>query len=157
MTFARKTLLPSLAIALCVLAAPRAEAGFGIGGSIGSGFYYSDGLNRTATNIEITPSWKIAILSLDLGLKFNLEEVNKQNYDFQLRPGVRLDLQLLYLRAAIPLRVNAGGDYGFLFGVGFSFGVGPVSLFVEADGNFSKEIGFSSPGIDFRLGARFQF
>ena len=157
MTFARKVLLSTSLLGLALLAAPRAEAGFGIGGSLGTGFYYVDGFNRAATNIELMPTFKVAIINIDLGMKFNLEEVTAQRYDFQLRPGVRVDLKLLYLRAAIPLRVNAGGDYGFLFGVGWSIGVGPVSLFIEADGNFSKELGFSNPGVDFRLGVQFAF
>ena len=33
----------------------------------------------------------------------------------------------------------------------------PVSLFIEADGNFSKELGFTNPGVDFRLGVQFAF
>ncbi len=157
MSFARKAVLSTLLVTACVLATPRAEAGFGVGGSIGSGFYYNGGVNRTSTNLEIMPFWKLALISVDLGMKFNMEEVNRLSYDFQLRPGVRLDLKLLYLRAAIPLRVNAGGDYGFLFGVGWSFGVGPVGIFIEADGNFSKELGFSNPGVDFRVGVQFGF
>jgi hypothetical protein len=140
--------------ALATVLPQTAEAGFGIGGSIGTGFLRKDGdTSRVLTNLEILPHYKIAMLYADLGMKFNLETKG----DFVFRPGVRLDLKLLYVRAAIPLRATDGGDYGFLFGLGTMFGVGPVSIFGEIDMNLSKELGFSNVPIEFRAGVQFSF
>jgi hypothetical protein len=144
-------ILAALAISLGMT---PANAGFGIGGSVGGGFFVKDGsANRTSMNLEVLPFYKISIVHADLGLLFNFESP----HNVVIRPGVRLDFSLLYLRAAIPLRATNGGDYGFLFGLGKIFGIGPVGVFIEADMNLSKELGFSAVPIEFRAGVQFSF
>lgn len=152
----QRTLLGfALALTLGLAAAPRADAGFGIGGSLGTGFYDTPGgITRSATNIELLPHWKISIISIDLGMKFNFEEPR----DFSFRPGVRISIPVLpiYFRAAIPLTVNNEQSYGFLFGAGFSMGVGPISIFAEADAAFTKG-GSWNNGMEVRAGVLFGF
>lgn len=97
------------------------------------------------------------MVSLDLGIVIDFEEFGERSRHYSVRPGIRLELAMLYLRAAIPLRVNAGGDLGFLFGVGLMIPAGPVSVFAEADVNFSRELGFSVVPLEFRFGVQFRF
>jgi hypothetical protein len=143
------------ALILCAGATREANAGFGIGGSLGTGFVHMNGdTSRIPFNLEIMPFYKVSIISADLGMVFGFESP----YNVQFRPGVRVSLWLLYLRAAIPLTANNGGDYGFLFGVGTSFGVGPVGVFIEADTNLSHTLGFGNAApIEFRAGVQFSF
>lgn len=138
-----------------LLGVQPARAGLGVAGSIGIGVVRFNGeWNRTAFNIEVTPNYKIGPIFADLGLLFGLEKGN----DVVIRPGVRLDLRFLYLRAAIPLLVNNGQDYGFLLGVGKFFSIGTAGVFVEVDVPMSKNLGFADAfPIEFRGGVQMNF
>ena len=150
---------------------PAAQAGIGVGASLGTGFVHKYGdTSRIATNIEVMPFIKIAIISVDLGIRFDMEEVdsNANSRHYTLLPGVRVDVPLVYLRWAIPVQLNEGWDisstaqatknhdYGFLFGIGHNFSIAKViGIFIEADANMDNQYGFT-PKVEFRAGAQFE-
>lgn len=141
-----------------VVTSSQANAGFGLAGSLGAGvFVKDDTANRTSFNLEIIPFYKIGIVSLDLGIVVDFEEMRQQGRHFSFRPGVRVDFFALYARAAIPLRVNEGGDLGVLLGLGVRIPAGPIGVFLEADVNFSRELGFSVVPLEVRAGVQFSF
>jgi hypothetical protein len=153
----RRFLLSSLLALSCLTVAPTASAGWGIGGSIGTGFIRMNGsTERFPTNLEILPFYKLSIISIDLGLKFNFEEPR----DFVFRPGARINIPVLpiYGRIAIPIEATNGGSYGLLAGIGFNFGLGPVGVFAEALASLRSNPGFAEAfPMEFRVGAQFAF
>ncbi|MDD5224770.1 MAG: hypothetical protein PHE84_12370 [bacterium] len=145
-------------------AVPAAQAGIGLGASLGTGFIHKDGdTERVPTNVEVTPFIKIAIVSLDLGINFDLEELNTnaKSRHYTLRPGARVEIPLVYLRAAVPIQLNEGTqldtltkgrDYGFILGIGHNFSIAKViGILIEVDANMSHEYDFT-PKIEFRGG-----
>ncbi len=149
----RHGLAALLLIALVGAAAP-AHAGFRVGGSIGEGLIFKDGTHRTPVNFEVLPSYEIGILSADVGVVFHLED----QVDLIVRPGVRVNLWLLYARAAIPMRVTNDFDWGFMVGLGANvLNLGVVSLFVEADASFYKSTDFKTIPIEARAGIQIGF
>ena len=153
---------------------PAANAGIGIGASLGSGFVHKNGENmRIATNVELTPFIKIAMVSIDLGIRFDLEELdsNANTRHYTLLPGARVKIPLVYIRGAVPIQLNSGLDMssassiaqgtknheiGFLVGVGHNFSIMKVGVFIEADANMTNQYGFT-PKIEFRAGAQYGF
>jgi hypothetical protein len=142
----------ALLVSGLILCAARPAAGFGVGLSVGSGLIAKSDIQRIPLNIEVTPFYKLAILYADLGFLFPADSPR----DLILRPGARIDLKILYLRGAVPIQVTGTTDVGFLIGVGTLFSLGPVGLFVEANGTFSKERGRNVP-IEFRGGLQLGF
>lgn len=142
---------------------PAAQAGIGIGANVGTGFTVvkdppagADKINRTSTNVEIMPFYKFAMVSIDCGVLFELEELNNAKRHYTLRPGVRVNIPMVYLRAAVPLRLNDEFDYGILVGLGTKFGIGDlVGVFIEADANLYKDPSFDVVPIEFRAGVQF--
>lgn len=150
----RRAVLSVAILALWLGSTTEARAGFGVGGSVGTGFFVKDGsATRTPINIEVLPFFKVGPLYADLGITFDFDRGNNLGF----RPGLRLDLSVLYGRFAVPLRVTGGFDYGFLVGLGHIFGIGPAGLFIEADAAFSNERGLSAVGAEFRAGVQFAF
>ena len=154
-----KKLIGVAMVILCLgfFSVPAADAGIGLGASLGTGFFRSNGsTNRIPTNVEVMPFIKIAIVSIDLGILFDLEELHKTSRHYTLRPGARVDIPLVYLRAAAPLQLNDGFDYGILLGVGHNFSIAKViGIFVEADVHMTKELGFDAVPVEFRAGVQF--
>ncbi len=135
---------------------PAANA-IGLGASLGTGFVHSYGeTNRTPTTLEIMPFFNIAIVSIDLGILFDFEELNNTSRHYTLRPGARVELPVVYVRAAVPLQLNDGFDYGILVGVGHNFSIAKVfGIFVEADANFLKKPAFDAIPFELRAGVQF--
>ena len=158
----RRLLLASLATLSFATVTPTASANFGVAGSVGTGFVRAGGgeFNRFATNIEIMPFYKIAIVSLDLGIKFNLESLAGQPRDLVFRPGARISIPVipLYGRIAIPLEATNDGSYGLLVGLGFNMSLGPVGVFAEANVNLNSKPSFAETfPLEIRVGAQFSF
>ena len=154
----RKLIGPAMIVlCLCVFSAPPAQAGIGFGASLGTGFVHTDDSNRrNPTNVELMPFYKLAVVSVDLGILFDLEELNNTSRHYTLRPGARVEIPLVYLRAAAPLQLNDGFDYGILFGVGHNFSILKlVGIFVEADVHMLKDTGFDAIPVEFRAGVQF--
>jgi hypothetical protein len=136
-----------------------AHAGFGVGGSVGGGFFVSNGsANRTSLNLAIDPFYKVGILYLDMGLVFDFEQISPQPQRITLTPGARLDFKLLYIRAAVPIQLNHPIDYGFLFGAGHMFNLGKhLAAYVEVDAVLQRDLGWSTVPIEFRGGMQYAF
>jgi hypothetical protein len=146
----------AIALTGTLLWASDARAGFGIAGSIGSGFFVKDGnTTRLGTNFEVLPHYKIAMIYADLGIVGTFERDTSVSF----RPGVRLDLSLLYARLAVPLRMPSTSevDYGLLIGVGKIFQAGPIGVFVEVDVAWSDKLGWGYLPVEFRGGVQFGF
>ena len=147
--------IAAVAALLMCITAGNSQAGFGVGVSIGKGFYFPKGFEHTPFNAEVIPSYKISMVSIDLGVVVDFE--NK--IDFSLRPGIRAELSSFYGRLAIPLKLTNGFDYGFVIGLGWNMlKMGMIKLFLEVDGTLSKHFGWlKNVPIELRVGARFDF
>ena len=160
-----KKLIGAAMIFLCLgfFSANVAQAGIGLGANVGTGFTVvkdppsgADKINRTSTNVEIMPFYKFAMVSIDCGILFDLEELHNADRSYTLRPGVRVNIPGIYLRAAAPLILEPEFDYGILLGIGFKIGIGDlVGIFAEADANLYKEPSFDVVPIELRLGVQF--
>ena len=144
-----------VALATSVVVPRSASAGINIAASIGEGFAIHKGdFSRTPVNFEALPNYSIGPVHIDLGFVFHFED----QIDLLIRPGVRVSFWLLYLRAAVPMKVTDGFDYGFMAGIGGNlFNVGVLSLFLEADASIWKETDFRRVPIEFRLGVEIGF
>lgn len=148
---------------LAIFSVPAAQAGIGLGASLGTGFTVvkdpppaTDKISRAPTTVEVIPFYKLSLLSIDCGILFDLEELNNAERSYTLRPGVRVNIPMVYLRAAVPLILEPEFDYGILLGLGSKFGIGDlIGIFVEADINLFKEPSFDIIPIEFRAGIQF--
>jgi hypothetical protein len=145
------------ATVLVVFAFPMAAHAFvnNVSLSVGEGIAVVDGkVHRGPVNFEFIPSFSIPFVKFDLGLVVTSEKP----VDFQIRPGVRVTPPWLYVRAAIPLKVTHGFDYGFLLGVGKDlFSIGIASIFLEVDSFWTKHRGFDNLPVEGRLGVSLGF
>lgn len=150
-----KSALAALFLVATTGVATPAWAGFTIAGSVGEGIVVQDGdVARSRVNFEVLPSYGVGIVSLDVGLVFHFED----QVDLLVRPGVRLDLWVLYGRVAFPLRVTDGFDWGIMAGIGADiFSLSVLSLFVEADASFQESVDFQVVPVELRLGLEIGF
>jgi hypothetical protein len=128
-----------LVVIAVTLAAPAAQAGVVIEGSLGKGASVSPHVHQQPLNVMIAPgvSFLASILRLQLGFVADVPDVENSKFDFGLRPMLTLSPPLfpLYGRVIVAfnnlfheeLRTIA---YGAALGLGFS--VGPVGVFAEA-------------------------
>ena len=144
------------ALCLSFFSVPAANA-IGLGATLGTGFVRSNGeTNRMPTSVEVMPFFNIAIVSIDLGVLFDLEELNNADRTYTLRPGARVEIPLVYLRAAAPLQLKPEFDYGILVGVGHKFSIAKViGILIEVDTHLTKELGFDAIPVEFRAGVQF--
>lgn len=147
--------VPAIVLLLALCAARPAMAGFAVAASIGEGMViHDDEVYRTPVNFEVLPSYGVGIVKMDLGMVFHVED----RVDMLLRPGVRVDLWILYARAAIPLKVTGDFDWGFMLGLGGNLvNLGIVSLFLEADASFYESSDFEIVPLEARLGVEIGF
>lgn len=134
----------AMAVAVAVACAwPRPAAAFinNVTVTAGEGVLLRDGeATRSRVNLEVIPSvGMIKILRIDLGMLLTVE----RPVDFWLRPGVRVGLPIIYGRAAIPLRLTSGFDWGFLLGLGSEVvSLGPIAIVLEVDTFLTDDGGF---------------
>ena len=112
------------------------------------------------SNIEILPSLQFLMFSADIGIHYNFAA-----NALTLRPGARLHLGWLYLRAAIPMafgleQTSEPFDLGILVGVGARVHLGQFALVAEANVSpfflHVNEKGLSMPA-EIRLGLAYRF
>jgi hypothetical protein len=172
----RRSLLPLLAVVITFAALPvrEAHAGWGLRNSFGQSIYIVppkvdishgcypcfDGNVRSPVNLEMMPYYSFHIITIDLGLLFNLEQRDLLGWQVQLRPGIRIFPFLgLYIRASIPLAAAQIGvstayfQWNLSVGAGYEFSIGPWGIFAEFDFNPSLRVPFNMP-VEFRLGFR---
>lgn len=158
-----KRTLPILVLVLALHATPARALDFGIALSVGEGVTFYDGEGyRSPVSIEVLPSISpIPWVKVDLGFFATLEDVRGGDRNFVLRPGVRITPPILpvYGRLALPLQTTNGFDWGFLVGVGASFGISIVSLFAEVDTFLTDDgdWGGTVVPLDFRVGVELSF
>jgi hypothetical protein len=134
---------------------PAANA-IGLGATLGTGFNLRGDHDRVPTNVEVMPFFNIAMVSIDLGILFDLEEPDNAERTYTLRPGVRVEIPFVYLRAAAPLQLKPDFDYGILAGVGHKFSIAKViGIVVEVDTHLTKELGFDLIPVELRAGVQF--
>jgi hypothetical protein len=123
--------------------------------SAGEGVYWVKGdAKRTPFNAEVIPSFSFMLLKFDLGLV----SVFEPEFNFMLRPGVRVCPPILYFRGAVPLKLTHGFDYGFLLGAGKNLiSIGIASIFIEIDTFFTKKGGWDIVPVEARAGIEFGF
>ena len=126
-----------------------------------------DGNRRKPVDFEIMPYYGFGLVSIDLGIAFNLEQRNDIGFDFHFRPGVRIfPFMGLFIRAFLDLtaaqistatsstgaiRASFEGNLGV--GAGWQFKLGPWGIF----GEFSLQPRLWGAGafnfpIEFRVG-----
>lgn len=130
--------------------------------------YCYDGNRRKPFDFEIMPYYSFGLISIDLGIGFNLEQRTDLGFDFHFKPGVRIfPFMGLFLRGFIDLTAaqiaaitNSTGSIQASFeghlgvGAGWQFKLGPWGIFAEFSfqprlwGNGNR---FDMP-IEFRLG-----
>ncbi|MFH1529106.1 MAG: hypothetical protein ABIK09_00035 [Pseudomonadota bacterium] len=128
-----KTLLTASVLLLVVTLAPApAAAAFGVATSAGIGMIFVDkDVERSNVDLEILLFYKLSMLKIDLAMRMDMEDIDQK---VQLLPGVRLDLPLVYLRAAIPVNVHGAFDWGFLVGLGMDYQfMKVIAVFAELD------------------------
>ena len=130
--------------------------------SIGEGVYFVKGdALRGPISLELVPSFGWKWFKFDLGLYATLEELRSADRDFIFRPGARLTPPVipLYLRAAFPLTVTHGFDWGFMAGLGVDFFIlRPLGIFLEADTFITRDGNWGDVvPLEFRLGAKLAF
>ena len=128
-----KTLL-SAAVLLLVLAlvpAPAA-ADVGVAASVGMGMLFEDeDVGRTDASLEVMLFYKLSMIKIDLAMRMDMENIDQM---VQILPGVRLDVPLVYLRAAVPVNVHGPSDWGFLVGIGMDYHfMNVLGVFAELD------------------------
>ncbi len=150
-TFSR--LATGLVLCAVLLGASSAQAGLSVAASLGGGMKF-DPLERTPVNLEVTPSYGVSIVKFDFGVLFHLEGAVR----LLVRPGVRVNILVLYARGALPLKVTGDFDWGFLVGLGGNLvNLGPVKLFAEANASFFQEHDFKEFPVEARLGLELGF
>jgi hypothetical protein len=121
----------TLLLALTLVPAP-ASADFGIAASTGIGAMFRDKeVDRSHVDLEILLFYKMSMLKIDLGMRMDMEDIDQK---IQVLPGVRVDLPIVYLRAAVPVNVHGPFDWGVLVGLGFDYSFMKVlAVFAEVD------------------------
>ena len=129
-------------------------AAMGVGVSVGEGVVIGEETVRTPVDLEILPSFGFGMLKADMGVLIEMEKENR----VLLRPGIRLDLWLIYARSGMQMVVSGDYDWGFLLGVGADLiDLGFASLFLEVDASFFDSSNFEIVPIQGRLGLDFGF
>ena len=145
---------PAAALALAAAAAaPAARADFVLSTSLGTGLSFGSGTERTSVSVEVIPSYDLGPVLIDLGVLYNFEGKRA----LTLRPGLRVDLEVLYLRAAIPLQATSGTDYGLYLAIGKSFQLDMLGVFLEVGKGITRELGATNAPLELRLGVSFHF
>lgn len=164
-----RRMLPLL-VALLLLPA-TARAGVDLGISAGTGISFTgqsgvDAVERLPVDLEVSGGPTFGPLAVEIGLKTVLEENRGLHFSeraFLLRPGIRVDVKVIYLRGAVPLRLATGDDFswGLLAGAGWNIvPLGPLKLFLEGNARFTRKeqgSGFNFGAIETRLGLRASF
>jgi hypothetical protein len=136
-----KTMLAAMVLLLLVTLAPApASAEFGVAASAGIGAIFRDKeVDRSNVDLEILLFYKMSMIKFDLGMRLDMEDIDQK---IQLLPGVRIDLPIVYLRAAVPLTVHGPFDWGFLVGLGVDYHFMKVlGVFAEVDTTIYLEDG----------------
>lgn len=170
-----KRFIPVAALLVVTALASSAEAGWGLRNSFGQSIYLVqptitppainadgsistdklisgcgnvlcyDGNRRRPIDFEFMPYYNFGLLSIDMGIVFQMESRNDLGFAFQFRPGVRIfpfmglfvrafvNLNLAQLMAAPSstgaLRATFEGNLGI--GVGYQLKLGPWGGFAE--------------------------
>ncbi len=154
-----KTLLTATVLLLVVSLAPApAAADFGVAASTGIGAMFRDKeVDRSHVDLEILLFYKMKMLKIDLGMRMDMEDIDQK---IQVLPGVRVDLPIVYLRAAVPVNVHGPFDWGVLVGLGFDYHFMKVlGVFAEVDTTIYLKDGdpTSHWPLEFRVGLELTF
>jgi len=136
-----KTILPAVFILVVFTLTPApASAEFGVAASAGIGMVFNDtDVERSDVDLEILAFYKLKMIKIDLAMRMDMEDIDQK---VQLLPGVRIDLPLVYLRAAVPLNIHGPFDWGFLVGLGMNYQfMKVVGVFAEVDTTIYLEDG----------------
>ena len=136
-----KTMLAATVLLLLVTLAPApASAEFGVAASAGIGaIFRNKEVDRSNVDLEILLFYKMSMIKFDLGMRLDMEDIDQK---IQLLPGVRIDLPIVYLRAAVPLTVHGPFDWGFLVGLGVDYHFMKIlGIFAEVDTTIYLEDG----------------
>lgn len=132
-----KTLaIASVLLVSVILAPAQASADFGVAASAGIGAIFKDkdkdvSVDRSHVDLEILLFYKLNMLKIDLGMRMDMEDIDQK---IQLLPGVRVDLPVVYVRAAVPVNVHGPFDWGVLVGLGVDYEIMKVlAIFAEVD------------------------
>lgn len=129
--------------AAALLAAPGTASALSIEASLGTGVGrassgdFSD-TNRIATNVMVTPGIELlGMLDLQLGLLADLGDVENSDFDFQLRPQIKISPPVLPVYGRVIFSVvNLLGDgdtqFSYGAGLGLSLPIPVLAPFVEA-------------------------
>jgi hypothetical protein len=125
------------ALVLCLLAAaPAARAGLIVEGSVGKGGSVSPSTHAEPTNFMLAPGLTLPFVRLELGLVWDLPDVQPKKHNLELRPMLVIDPPLfpLYGRVIFAVTNLVDGKTTIAYGaaLGLSIGVGPIGLFAEA-------------------------
>jgi hypothetical protein len=124
-----KTMLAAMVLLLLVT---LASAGIGA-------IFRDKEVDRSNVDLEILLFYKMSMIKFDLGMRLDMEDIDQK---IQLLPGVRIDLPIVYLRAAVPLTVHGPFDWGFLVGLGVDYHFMKVlGVFAEVDTTIYLEDG----------------
>jgi hypothetical protein len=157
---------PILVVALAAHALPamakeRPKGNAGIVFSLAQGVRTGD-WKASPLNAEAEFYYRIAIVSFDLAMDFNIESwVGGETVDFFfIRPGLRIEIpRILYFRVAGQLEFLSDFNWGFLAGVGRDIiRRSVIHFFVEVDVSVTQEAGwFDRAPLELRLGLGFPF
>jgi hypothetical protein len=124
-----------------ILAVPlTANAGFIVEGSLGTGYGVSEPTGRVPTSVMIAPGYGLGeMIRLELGLNFELGDVDFHSFDLQIRPMLVLDPPLLpfYVRGIVVfdnLIDDLDTNYGVGGALGMSFSLAGIGIFGEVAG-----------------------
>ncbi len=104
-----------------------------------------DGNLRLPIDFEIMPYYSFGLISIDLGVAFNLEQRTDLGFNFRFRPGIRIfPFMGIFIRAFVDLTAaqiaaatNSTGSVRATFegalgiGAGYQFKLGPWGVFGE--------------------------
>jgi len=149
----RKVLVAAVVGACIASWSSAAQAQFGVQLSLGTGLTFGGSTEGAGTNLELIPSWAFGPIFADVGIFFGLERERA----LHLRPGVRINLNWLYLRAAIPLRATGKQDVGLLLALGKLFMFENMGISIEVGKQITRNLGAGAAPMEFRLGMQFLF
>ena len=125
----------------------------GLNTSIGGGISKIGSWDRQNTDCEVIVFYELSILKLDLGINFDLEDIENR---IQVRPGARLTVPLVYARFALPFNVYGKSGWDFLVGIGREFDLlDPLSVFVEINTMLDDDL--NNTPLEARLGIEIDF
>lgn len=157
-------LLGPLVIALVLLAAPAARAGWVVEGSIGKGVQLNPSVEAEQLNVMLAPGYALPFVRLELGLVNNLPDLQASKYNLELRPMIAIVPPILPLYGRVIFAVTnlLGRDdqktelaYGGALGL--KFGLGPIGVFGEAGLLPRSRMSKLSWVLEGRLGAYLEF